>query len=295
MRYRVWSETLALPELSSPEHVALLKHFRVEVLVAVRPWQLEEARTAFTQLQQAGIYAAAWPMLADADGRWASVASMRKFIVFASEVIEALAPAELILDLEPAFDRMRNWKALRAAPSTEVDDVLAFREAAAQLRHACQRWQINAAQHRQPLRLSTAIIPLVAFEPNFPMCRWWQRALGTPVDALPAAAHSVMAYTSLLEGWSRGLVSRRRAEWLLALIAKRAKRKWGAAGAVSLGTVAPGAFGDEPSYRDVAELAKDVAIVREAGIQEIALFDLGGIMQTAAPESWLHALTSVTR
>ena len=99
-----------------------------------------------------------------------------------------------------------------------------------------------------------------------------------------------MAYTSLFEGWSRGLVDRRRAEALLASCARLSRSRFGERAALSLGTVGPGAFGDEPSYRDPGELARDVLIAKTSGIEELSLFELGGILRRAPIEPWFEAL-----
>ena len=231
-------------------------------------------------------------MLADEDGRWASASSMAKYVAFAEHVVDVLNPAEVVIDLEPAFDRLRNWKALRAAPKADPTEVKAYERSRSDLASAIARWRTRSADNQRALRVTTAVIPVVALDPSWAWAGVMQRLLGTPVDGLDVDRHSVMAYTSLLEGWSRGLVNRGRAEWLLARFAARTARKWGPRGAVSLGTVAPGAFGDEPSYRSPRELARDVKIARAAGVTELSLFDLGGVMRSPDPQAWLHALTT---
>ncbi len=290
MRHRVWSETLCFADLVADDTVALLQRYRLDALVAVRPWQVDEAVPVFAKLQAAGVFCAVWPMLADEDGRWASASSMAKYVAFAEHVVDVLNPAEVVVDLEPAFDRLRNWKALRAAPKADPTEVKAYERSRSDLASAIARWRARSVG--QQLRVTTAVIPVVAFDPSWAWAGVMQRLLGTPVDGLDVDRHSVMAYTSLLEGWSRGVVNRSRAEWLLARFATRTARKWGSRGAVSLGTVAPGAFGDEPSYRSPEELARDVKIARAAGVSELSLFDLGGVMRSADPQAWLQALTT---
>jgi hypothetical protein len=119
---------------------------------------------------------------------------------------------------------------------------------------------------------------------------WMERLLGTPASALPVDGHSVMAYTSLLEGWSRGLLGRRRAEAALVGCARLARWRFGARAGLSLGTVGTGAFGDEPCYRDVGELRRDVSLSLSAGISDLSLFDLGGVVRRGPAEAWLEAL-----
>jgi hypothetical protein len=102
-----------------------------------------------------------------------------------------------------------------------------------------------------------------------------------------------MAYTSLFEGWSRGLVDRRRAETMLAMCARLTRFRFGERAGISLGTIGVGAFEDEPCYRSPAELARDVAIAAAAGITELSVFDLGGILRRAPAEAWLEAFGAV--
>ena len=58
---------------------------------------------------------------------------------------------------------------------------------------------------------------------------------------------------------------------------------------ISLGSVGVGALGDEQPYRSVAELAHDVSLARACGVDDLALFDLGGVLQKARPQDWLDA------
>jgi hypothetical protein len=134
---------------------------------------------------------------------------------------------------------------------------------------------------------SLAVWPFVALDPRG--ADGWQYWLGTPVDALDAAHVSVMMYTSLLEGWSRGAVRRRDALALLAAATARTVGRWGPRAGISLGCVGIGAFDDEPVYRAPTELAEDASIARAAGCQELSLFDLGGVLARPPAEAWLDA------
>jgi hypothetical protein len=117
----------------------------------------------------------------------------------------------------------------------------------------------------------------------------WQRLLGTPVDGIPWGAVHAMAYTSLLEGYVPGL-DRATARSLLGAAGRALGARYGSRAALSLGVVAPGALGDERPYRDVAELADDVAVARASGVDDLALFDLRGALARPPLEAWLDAL-----
>lgn len=115
--------------------------------------------------------------------------------------------------------------------------------------------------------------------------------MGTPVDGIPWDHATAMLYTSILEGWSRGALHRDDAVSLLAGGCRAARARWGAAAGASLGAVGTGALGDEPVYRSAGELAEDVAVARACGIDDLALFDLGGVLARPPVAPWLDAFT----
>jgi hypothetical protein len=141
--------------------------------------------------------------------------------------------------------------------------------------------------HARGIATASAVWPLVALDP--PGARGWQSLLGTPVDALATERVSVMMYTSILQGWSRGTLRRRDATALLAAASERVSGRWGARAGLSLGCVGTGALLDEPVYRDPRELAEDVAIARAGGCHDLSLFDLGGVLGREPAEAWLDA------
>jgi hypothetical protein len=198
------------------------------------------------------------------------------FIAFADTLPVA---DELVIDLEPPIAKLARWKSGRPTWPRSRPPFASARDA---LVAAVERWQAAT-------RITTAILPFLALELRG---QWMQRAFGTPVSELAIARHSVMAYTSLFEGWSRGLVDRRRAEAMLAGCARLSRARYGERAALSLGTVGPGAFGDEPSYRDPGELARDVAIAEAAGITELSIFELGGILRRPPIDRWFDALAT---
>jgi hypothetical protein len=150
---------------------------------------------------------------------------------------------------------------------------------------------LGDALHDAGQEVSTAVPPTVLLDPEGAGPRPYEELLGTPVEGLPWDHVSVMLYTSMIEGWSRGVLRRADARALLAAAAAGAAARFGDRAGVSLGCVGVGAFGNEPVYRSVGELADDVAIARAAGVDDLTLFDLGGVLGRPDPEAWLDAFT----
>lgn len=282
-RLRVFAETVDRAQLCRPEVLHALRERGVQLVLAMRE---EAPRAVIEAAHGAGVSVAIWPMLDDARGRWASTANAAELSSFTRERLDALArdgalPDQLCLDLEPPLPRMR-----RALDTGVVlgrvtgDHSHATAELCALIDHAAQ------------LGVGTwaAVVPLVlADRQGAPS---WQRLLGTPVDALPLQRVCVMLYTSLMTGYSRGALRRRDAEFLLARAAARTSHRFGARASIALGATGRGALGDEATYRNLDELRTDVAIVRAAGIRDIALFELGGVLARPDWQAWLDAFVA---
>lgn len=282
----MWSEELPLDEVARPDLLAALHARDVDLLVAVRPWTLAGTPRLVAACREAGVRVGLWPMLGDAEGRWANAENVERFAGFACEVAErlsgeGLAPDEMVVDLEPPIWAVRRWvERLRPAPAV-----------AARKLDAGERFrQLVEGLGGMGLSVTAAVVPLVLADEEADEGRaGWQRLLGTPVDGVGFERVEVMLYTSLLEGYSRGMITRAAACALLHALALRAKDRFGSRTSVALGAVSTGALGHEPVYRSVDELAHDVSIARAAGIDSLSLFDLAGVVRRPPVERWLDA------
>lgn len=285
---RIWSEMLSYADLRAPEVLALLRRFGVELLVAVRPWDLAELPSLLAACADQGVAAAAWPMVEDRDGRWASARNAELFRDFTLRVRDANAK-EIAIDLEPPIDDVRAlMSGVGGAARALRSGVTAAEFAKARGVYVAMADQLRA----EGIATTAAVLPHALLDDGETHDRGarWQRLAGTPVDGPAFDRYSVMLYTSMVEGWSRGLLDRADARAVLAGACRLTVERFGAAGGVSLGAVDTGAFGDEPIYRDVGELRDDVAIARACGVEEIALFDLAGVLARKPAEAWLAAL-----
>lgn len=280
-RLRVFAETADWRRLSSAEVLGALASRGLQLVLAVR--DDDDPLPVVAAARTAGVSIALWPMIADAQGRWASCANAEAFADHARGQLRRLvdadaAPDELCIDLEPPLpmvrrmiDRDGRWDGIvgdRTKGTAELARLIADAGA-----HGIASWG--------------AVVPMILSDrPSAPS---WQRILGTPVDALPLQQVCVMLYTSLMVGYARGTLRRADAEYLLASGAQRARERWGPRASVALGAVGRGALGDEAVYGDIEELRADVALARAAGIDDLALFDLGGVLQRPRPEAWLDA------
>lgn len=294
-RRRIWSELLPLEVVRMPGTLALLRRYALELSIAVRPETAAGLPDLVAACADAGVAVAVWPMIADEDGRWASACNAAAFGAFVARLLDALdarrlAAAEIVFDLEPPIDAVR--RAL--AGGRGALDLLGGGPRGAR---GSPRWieaqrayvELAGAVHARGVATSAAIVPLVMTDGP---ARGWERLLGTPVSAPPWGRVGAMLYTSLFEGYSRGALGREDAVALLAWGCRAAARRFGPRAGASLGAVGQGALGDEPVYRSVAELREDVAAAEAAGVSDLSLFDLGGVLARPPAEAWLEAFVA---
>jgi hypothetical protein len=282
-RRYIWSEYVPYETLRTAAVLRLLAARGITPIVAVTPPLLAQAASVVLACRDAGAGVGLWPMLEDAHGRWASAANAERFCAFARALLDALdaggaRPDCIAIDLEPPIDRLRALVRGRLRPPRGRG-----RDAAGHY------GALVAAIEQRGIGVVAAVMP-TAILSRPAARRGWQHFFETPVDEIPFGRVSAMVYTSLLEGYSRGMVGRRDARVMLARLAAEAHAHLGGRASVSLGCVGTGALGDERTFRSVAELGDDVAIARAAGVDHIALYNLEGVLARPPAEGWLDAL-----
>lgn len=283
----VFVEDLPPERLVRLEIVKLLANHGLEAIVSVRPWNVPATLDAQRVLEDAGVPVTLWPMLDDAAGRWVNVRTVAAMRAFTSVLVDQAnarplaPPLRVLLDLEPPIEDLRGVIASRS--------LLAMGRLARVLTSSAGGRDLEAlvrALEAEGSQVSAALVPFVLADGPLGAV---SRLLGVP------AAHGtfdppwIMAYTTLFAGYSRGHVDRDRAVRLLATAARRARATMGPSAAIALGCVGRGALGDEAVYVDVDQLAEDVQTAIREGIDRLALFDLGGVLERAEPERWLRA------
>lgn len=280
----VFCEHLDFEALARPEVLGALVERGVHPIVAVTPSVQAGVPRLAASLREVGLRVALWPMLDSRDGRWASLHTWPRYTAHVEELLEELEradvrPDELLVDLEPPIARLRSILAGQ------------LRRARVSVPHATPR-EVGAwlsGLRAGGIRLRASVVPVTVASSDR-VARGWQRLLGTPVHDGIYDHVSVMAYSTLFEGYSRGLLGRADAVALVAAASLDAVRRFGTRAGVALGCVGVGALGDERAYRSAAELAEDVAVARAAGIDDIVLFALEGALARGPVEPWLDAL-----
>lgn len=290
MRRRIWCELLPPRALTSA--LKPLGHRGIDLIAAVRGDEVGDVPELLRACDGEGVRCGLWPMLADAEGRWPSRANVARFSEYASRLLDRVPSSvnapDLAFDLEPPIgmvSRVFSSQGAGAWSPAVAGGPVAWGAAVARFEALAGRVRASGAE------AFAAVVPMCLYDPERET-GGWQRAMGTPVDDVGWDRATVMLYTSIFEGWSRGALSREDARYLLVDGCRRTRSRFGPRGGVSLGAVSTGALGDEPTYRGPDELADDVALCVAEGVDDITLFDYAGVLRRGPAEAWLDALTA---
>jgi len=284
MSRAVWSELVPYDTLLGPEVRRCLAARGLGVHVAVTPPQLDGIARVVSTLVDDGLDVAVWPMLDHADGRWPSAYNGERFDAFVTEVLRRLStyPRSIALDFEPPIDELPGL--IRLDPRALLGR---WRRRGLAARATTHFASLCTELHARGLETMAITFPFALEDDRR---SGWQRLFGTPLAGLPCHRFNAMLYSTMFEGYTRGLLDRADARGLLAWWSRRMHERYAEQASVSLGCVGPGILGDEPIYREPRELADDVAVARAAGIHHLVLFSLGGVLGRPPAEAWLDAL-----
>ena len=294
LSYRVCVEFLPPQELALPSVVRLLERFGVAPLLALPPHRDDLAGLlALAPFTRAGLGAGIWPLLDDRDGYWPSEGNAARFAERTLGLLDLAARHRLTVpwiavDLEPRLDELT--RARRGPVGSLVAASLAHldrrRFAVATAAYARLHKRIVAAGSRA---LAIAY-PLVAAD--------FATGAETMQDLCEAPLRcgwdrvAIMTYGSLIAGYSRGLLSVADAQHYGYRASRALAAALGRRAGAFVGVVGHGKLGDETAYQHPDELAQEAAAARAAGVGEIALYGLEGVLGSRDPESWLAALTT---
>lgn len=289
---RVWSEHLPYGEARDSDVLDLLERGQIHPIFAVRPEADLEALAGLAgDVQERGLEFAIWPLLTREAGYWPSVRNAGRFVSHLRSLMSELGelgvrPEWVAFDLEPPLADDSFAGSVRRAVRTSIvggPSLEAYRGAVETFREAIE-WLGESGIESLGVTTPTAAADLAASAPV------WQRALEIPWEPLPWKRAGVMAYGSLVSSYAEPWLRLEDVRAIHYECLLQLRRRFGARAHVSLGLTGTGVFGDEPVYEEPRELALDVSAARAAGVDDIAIFCLEGILESSRPGRWIDAI-----
>jgi len=99
---------------------------------------------------------------------------------------------------------------------------------------------------------------------------------------------AVMMYTTWFVEWFK--ISWDTAHWMAYDYAVDLARLWGDKSAVAVGVTSPGEGEEKVIYDTPERLASAISAVRKAGIENLGVYDLKGILASEDPEAWFKVI-----
>lgn len=293
---RVWAEFLPYAEAARPQTVDLLARFQVGLNISVPQGSLGPDLAHLLRIYASvGLDVALWLLLDDAYGYWPSERNVARFSAYVDEVLDWAKGQNLPLrwiaiDLEPPCYQVVGHQHDRGLRRLWLVGRMAWENLhAARFHQATQAY--DALQRRIHAAGAKTLVPLVEFAVEDIVLgdTVMQDLLEAPALSVPWDLVSCMTYNTMTAGYSQGRVSLADARSLQYLLLRDLAGALGGRAGASLGLTGVGKLGDEPTYEDPADLALDVGTALMAGIRDISIFNLEGILRRSDPAAWLEA------
>ena len=236
-----------------------------------------------------------WPLLPDEYGYWISTYNAKYFLKEWQTIIDWLQSNDvivdgLLVDLEPPIWLMKGIKlSLSGLPSF-------YRAVIKKLGSIKKVYENGLSYFGEVLDLAheynvQVVAPcldtLFEFEDFFR--EKIEMFFGSPIFDIKWDMIAPMIYNSMGAGYYKIPIEILR--YREYVIAKKIRKIFGDRAGIGIGVIWTGKLGDEPVYTDPEELKRDAEIAKAAGIKNIGVFCLEGVIFRNNDERWFAAVT----
>jgi hypothetical protein len=296
---RFWEESMSPPDIVK-KALPLLEQYSAGVAVAMYPVSLTRKNAnAFKKLADAGVEYAFWPLMEQEQGYFPGERNIAQYSALVRHQIEwaqknDVLPDMIAIDLEMPIQQMR---AVMSAPNALHRLGMVYTSARDNLdreryyRAKSQLDSLNCEIQDLGMRTLTAVLPWVGLELEGE-AELVQDMTETPASGIGWDILSPMLYVSMLVGMSGGALTTRDANWLLYDNCCRLRSKYGGRAGVSLGLTGGGVLQDEPVFEMPSELVTGLKAALAAGIRDVSIYSLEGVISRKDQRQWFEALRS---
>lgn len=296
MNLRVWAEFLKPEDVLKKDVIGLLKRYNVTLGMSFPPGSMNgDYARLFGECEQAGVTAMVWALLPDELGYWANERNAGEFSGLVERIYDWADENKfgipwLAVDLETPYHQMKVLEEASGFGTVghmyknyrENKNRKRFREASAVFNRL-----VDIMHDREVKVLAAALGPTAADVKTGGV--GLQDALETPVSTVEWDVVSFMLYTSAMASLFPAIFDLRGARWYLYAVMRDMKEKLGGRAALSIGTTSEGKVSHSP-YKTPGELLPDMQAALAAGIGDVAVFSLEGILDSPKPEAWFETL-----
>lgn len=296
--FRVWSELLPYEVARAQDTLALLALGQLNPVFAVSPEaDLDELAGLLRDVSARGLEAGIWPLLTDEQGYWPSERNGADYFERVVAVLEHLkrqgaSPQWVAVDLEPPLHQVNRLRHMVGPFHLTVLELLRENLDIAQFQRSVAQFQAGLERVRacDDVKVLSVTLPMAAHDlrDGTPL---WQDLFEAPWEGVGWERAGIMAYGSMVAGYSRGWLSEADARAIHYRLFLHLARHFKERAHVSLGVTGVGKLKDEPVYASASALALDVSAAKAAGIDDIAIFCLEGLVGREDAGHWVQTMT----
>ena len=290
MKIRVWYEYPDLAEAVAPRTMDILKKYNVSVGMAFPDGSMNAGyANVLRTWHEQGIETALWVLLPDEFGYWPNERNVVEYSDYVKRIFdwaerESFSLPWIAVDLEPPIYQMKRVKEEKVlVAARNLLDIARQNRDMGRFYEASRRFEaLNEFIHARGARTVCPITSTIV-QDILTGGTVFQDLMETPVSTVNWDLLSVMIYTSMFVGYSRGMIRPKDARWYLYTVMRDLKERYWERAGVSLGVTYIGKLGDEPYYKTPDELLPDFEAVKAA-------LNFEGILRSAQPEVWFETL-----
>ena len=278
----VTAEYTPYRDLAGPELVALLKKYDIQICLCVREDQLnDELDNLYKAYEQAGLHILFWPLLPKKDGLYVNKETAERYIAYLDVIYDWAEKRghkieAMVVDVEPGSGGFK--KMLKDM------DKKSWPQAVEKFNRIIQK-----IHEHDSLAIGVAF-PFVS-DDKARGTHGWEDLFGGPVASVDWDYLAVMMYTSwFVQMLKSAGMTFDAAHWVAYDYSLDLKKLWGDKAAVALGVTNPGEGNETVIYDSPEKIAPAIAAVRMAGIKNLGIYDMKGILETGEPEAWFKVL-----
>jgi hypothetical protein len=294
-RMTIWAETLPADRIADRVAFAAANHLNLNVAAIQGQTDPAYLQTLCTATDGADVALKLWPLLPMSQGYWANQSNVDAYDAWIDQLLSWAAGTcprldGVVVDMEQPIDRTMQLVAMRADGQSNVQiaewllggiDEAAFERA---------RGLFDAEGQKvrgQGYSYSVSTLPMVA-DGYDAGTETLAQALWTPIDGIQWDAVSFQVYRSLFQSEFPAANGQPYDAGLVTSYAQTIVGKWGALGAVDLGTTGAG-VGVTMGLPGAADLQADLGAALAAGIApgHLAVYSLEGLDGKPDAAAWV--------
>lgn len=299
MKLWVWAEYFT-PEQAIEENViSLLKKYDVTLSIATQSHHIDDNFARMLDLyHQNNIDVSPWLLLPDEKGYWPNKTNVDDFGTMIRDLFDwterkGLHLPWLSIDLEPSVefaDVLSGGSKFLSRSKLAIEFYRRARKGRKDFTEASKKYQQLLDDIHGHQCKALAIAFFFHIDDIRKKREKFQAFFGLPVTTVQWDRVSLMIYNSMMVPMLKGLYNFKDAATFLYHYAKIGKEYFGQRMHTSIGVTWVGKIGNEPYYKKPEEMKMDVEAVRGAGVEEIAIYNLEGILRCPKPEEWFELI-----